>query len=315
MSNDDDQQALLQQYQLDSVEHHSPRQETAYDPSFFPQYQEGDQQQADNEATENALNQLFNPNAEEDVDPTLASTIDAQQQAPIVEESGSNLNKNGKRKASSRVNMLPRGGACDFCKQRKLKCSADMPSCAICIRNNQICVYSQKKQRSKVKILEDRLAELERRLQTGPAGEIVDQPGVTFTDSVETTLLETPTYHYGVPHTNTTFNLPEYDVDQHAPEPESVHQAPEPDLMTLADAAAGQDWPWEGMAPESIAREILNAVEGLKGGLGDKIISHLYVSRVSHPLCYLIIGCLSIDMREPFSSFRHSFPLRHLSPA
>lgn len=281
MSNDNTEESLLQQYQLDSVDNASPRQETAYDPSFFPQYPEGDHQQTEHEATANALNQLFNPNSEEDIDPTLASTIDAQHK-PLtdnqgVQEGDGNLNKNGKRKATSRVNMLARGGACDFCKQRKLKCSADLPACAICIRNNQLCVYSQKKQRSKVKILEDRLAELERRLQPGPSGEVVDQQGVAFADSVESTLLETPTYHYGVPHVNSTFNLPEYDVDQHAAEPELVHQhqAPEPDLMTLADAAAGQDWPWEGIQPESIAREILNAVEGIKGGLGDKVISHL----------------------------------------
>jgi hypothetical protein len=280
MSNDNEE-ALLQQYQLESVENASPRQETAYDPSFFPQYQEGDQQQTDNDATANALNQLFNPNVEEEFDPTLASTIDAQHkpinEGSIPEDVGNTVNKNGKRKSSSRVNMLARGGACDFCKQRKLKCSAELPSCAIGARNQHTCVYSQKKQRSKVKVLEDRLAELERRLQPGPSGEIAPQQGVNFADSVETTILETPTYHYGVPHINSTFNLPEYDVDQHSAEPESVHQAPEPDLMTLADAAAGQDWPWEGMAPESIAREILIAVEGVKGGLGDKIISHLYV--------------------------------------
>ena len=282
MSNDNQEALLLQQYQLDSVDNASPQQETAYDPSFFPQYQEGDQQQTENEVTENALNQLFNPNVEETLDPTLAS-IDAQQEPlteePTPETGGGHFTKYGKRKATSRVDMLARGGACDFCKQRKLKCSAELPACAVCTRNQTTCVYSQKKQRSKVKILEDRLAELERRLQPGPP---IEQQGVSFVDSVESTILETPTYHYGVPHINSTFNLPEYDVEQHPAEPELVHQAPEPDLMTLADAAAGQDWPWEGMAPEVIAREILASVEGVKGGLGDKIISHLYVwSRVS----------------------------------
>jgi hypothetical protein len=174
--------------------------------------------------------------------------------------------------------MLARGGACDFCKKRKLKCSAEVPACAACYRAGRECVYSQKKQRSKVKVLEDRLMELERRLgQRGASSEgelpqLDQQAGV---DSVETTTLETPTYHYGVPHINSTFNLPEYDVDHTTTEP--VVQAPEPDLMTLADAAAGQDWPWEGMAPEVLARELLASVEGIKGGLGDKIISHLYV--------------------------------------
>lgn len=70
----------------------------------------------------------------------------------------------GKRKATSRAGMLARGAACDFCKRRKLKCSAETPSCATCLRSGRDCVYSQTKQRSKVKMLEERLAELERKL-------------------------------------------------------------------------------------------------------------------------------------------------------
>ncbi|WVN88083.1 uncharacterized protein L203_103282 [Cryptococcus depauperatus CBS 7841] len=69
-----------------------------------------------------------------------------------------------KRKATSRANMLARGGACDFCKRRKLKCSAETPTCANCVKASRECVYSQKRQRSRVKVLEDRLQELERKL-------------------------------------------------------------------------------------------------------------------------------------------------------
>jgi len=278
------------QYQLDDTNNH---QDASYDPTFFPAYQQeeeeqGDQQrQTDTEATENALNQLFNPVTEEEIqlDPTLASTIDAQDPSQGPQDNDSHppaepAETSAKRKASSRADMLARGGACDFCKKRKLKCSAEVPACAACYRAGHECVYSQKKQRSKVKLLEDRLMELERRLgqQGPPSSSEGDMPPLDQQvggDSVETTTLETPTYHYGVPHINSTFNLPEYDVDHTTAEP--VVQAPEPDLMTLADAAAGQDWPWEGMAPEVLARELLAAVEGIKGGLGDKIISHLYV--------------------------------------
>jgi hypothetical protein len=267
-------------------------QQEQYDQSFFEEYQQQQHQQntqTDTEATENALNQLFNPVTDDiPLDPTLASTIDAQQEQPERTsqdpEIGPETSEAGtKRKASSRADMLARGGACDFCKRRKLKCSAEIPSCAACLRSGKECVYSQKRQRSRVKLLEDKLVELERRLgQHRPGVSENDgslpplDPDAAFTEQVDPNLLETPSYHYGVPHINSTFNLPEYDVDHTAAEPESVvHKPAEPDLMTLADAAAGQDWPWEGMAPEAIARELIAAVEGTKGGLGDKMISHL----------------------------------------
>jgi hypothetical protein len=79
-----------------------------------------------------------------------------------------------KRKATSRINMLARGGACEFCKRRKLKCSAEEPSCAQCRKMGKECVYSQVKQRSRVRVLEDRLAELEKRM----TGAVSAAPGV-----------------------------------------------------------------------------------------------------------------------------------------
>jgi hypothetical protein len=304
MSDHSDNGPYLQQYdnpypelgQIDPPQH---QQGEKYESAFFEPYhqEEEEQQQANDEATENALNQLFNPVTEHDLelDPTLGSTIDAQNPHQGFEEGDENGNppdgQDGetrtKRKASSRADMLTRGGACDFCKRRKLKCSAEMP-CAACRRSGKDCIYSQKKQRSKVKLLEDRLVELERKLGHNPSptgsgiGSVeqtghlsVDSGGNTFSDSVDTTILETPSYHYGVPHINSTFNLPEYEVDHNPAEPELVvDKDHEPDLMTLADAAAGRNWPWEGMAPEVIARELIAAVEGGKG-LGDKIISHL----------------------------------------
>ena len=165
-----------------------------------------------------------------------------------------------------------------------------------------------------MKILEDRLLELERKLDQHPASS--PQPsisvnvntsgsgsgstphdhradGVDMVDSVDTSILETPSYHYGVPHINSTFHLPEYEVDNMAMNPESeiietksqgqAHKTEhehehEPDLMTLADAATGRDWPWEGMSPDVIVKELVAAVDGQGGkGPGDKILSHLYV--------------------------------------
>lgn len=262
--------------------------------------------------TQNALNQLFNPGNDTGVDdgvdqiqldPTLASEIEAQhqhdQETGNTESPADVSGAPAKRKATSRADMLARGGACDFCKRRKLKCSAETPSCAACRRSGRECIYSQKKQRSKVKLLEDRLVELEKRLghqspQPGSAGsapvpDLLDgtpeqrggmhaDDAVAFADSVDTTILETPSYHYGVPHINSTFHLPEYEVDSGVG---VVHEAEvvvskdhEPDLMTLADAAAGRDAPWEGLAPEVIVNEIVRSVDGFKG-VGDKIISHL----------------------------------------
>lgn len=309
--NQDDRGPYLQEFdnpysELGPIDTTQNRDNEKFESAFFEPYQEGEQQEANDEATENALNQLFNPVSDHDLqlDPTLASSIDAQDpheahgaaqddHAPDpdqgVEQEGETETR-AKRKASSRADMLTRGGACDFCKRRKLKCSAELPSCAACRRSGKECIYSQKKQRSKVKLLEERLVELERKLgqQPSPTGaetseqggnqnQHLDSEGVVFADSVDTTILETPSYHYGVPHINSTFNLPEYEVDHNPAEPELVvDKVHEPDLMTLADAAAGRNWPWEGMAPEVIARELVAAVEGGKG-LGDKIISHLYV--------------------------------------
>lgn len=316
MSDQSDSGPYLQQYdnpypELGHIDPPTGQNGEKYESAFFEPYhqEEEEQQQANDQATENALNQLFNPVTEHDLelDPTLGSTIDAQHSQQDHEQGFQGGDENvvalvghgqdggngtrTKRKASSRADMLTRGGACDFCKRRKLKCSAEVP-CAACGRAGKDCVYSQKKQRSKVKLLEDRLVELERKLghQPSPTGSgtgsgnieqlghlSVESSGVAFTDSVDSTILETPSYHYGVPHINSTFSLPEYEVDHNAAEPELVvNQDHEPDLMTLADAAAGRNWPWEGMAPEVIARELISAVEGGKG-LGDKIISHLYV--------------------------------------
>lgn len=256
------------------------------------------------------------------LDPTLASEIEAQHQQHEADQhrersryrqkrdTGSAsatatatpppASSGTKRKATSRADMLARGGACDFCKRRKLKCSAELPSCLVCRRAGHECVYSQKKQRSKVKLLEERLLELERKLDGGQhqhqAASVSSATQVPALDQdlpgsvdASTTVLDTPSYHYGIPHIDSTFHLSDDEVDPNLdPEITAAHAQDEsgttkdgnmhePDLMTLADAAAGRDWPWDGMSSEAIARAILASVLETAKGVGDKIISHLSV--------------------------------------
>lgn len=204
-----------------------------------------------------------------------------------------------KRKATSRAGMLARGGACEFCKRRKLKCSAELPACANCVKSGKECVYAQKKQRSRVKVLEDRLQELEKRLEQGQAngsgggvgpagagaGEVASSAytasssgggneltfGQALVHHVDPSLLPPSEYEE-------TFILHGFDnFTDHIRKPEEQ----EPDLMTLADAAAAdtpveRNDPWAEMAPEEIAKEIIKVATGGKG-VGERIVSHLYV--------------------------------------
>jgi len=195
-----------------------------------------------------------------------------------------------RRAGTSRINMLARGAACEFCKRRKLKCSADYPTCTACKKGGKPCVYSQKKVRSKVRQLEDRLAELEKKLDdpmipsentptTTPlpsaiigddnsgvmvgVGETIP-PGLEFWERFAG-------MHGTAAETGFTFNaeLADWGLDQ----------SMETTLMTLADAAASDIVPptkfsWEGMDEIDIASEIVKAVEGGKG-VGEKVVGHL----------------------------------------
>lgn len=74
-----------------------------------------------------------------------------------------------RRTGSSRSKMLHRGGACDSCKRRKAKCTAETPACSSCLKSGRECVYSQPKQGDRLRTVEARLAELEERLSQGDA--------------------------------------------------------------------------------------------------------------------------------------------------
>lgn len=217
-----------------------------------------------------------------------------------------------KRKATSRAGMLARGGACEFCKRRKLKCSAELPACANCVKSGKECVYAQKKQRSRVKVLEDRLQELEKRLEQGQAGaasasggdsgvhaasSVYTAPSLGSAGGSELTVEQTLVHNVDpslLPPSEYDEAFILHDFDSFADMRKQETQL-EPDLMTLADAAAADtpaaaaaetNDPWAKMSPEEIVKEIIKVATGGKGE-GERIISHLYVYFVSTSKLYL----------------------------
>lgn len=176
-----------------------------------------------------------------------------------------------KRRATSRANMLARGGACEFCKRRKLKCTAELPQCASCRRTGRECVYSQKKQRSRVRILEDRLMELEKRLSERDAGASTAGTAVRTPGTADST----PMANYDAPSSGVDlFSLGLGDGLTLADVP---MKRTEPDLMTLADAAAADTgrYPWEGMSATDIANALVKHINEKDKGIGQKILQHL----------------------------------------
>jgi hypothetical protein len=246
------------------------------------------------------------------IDPALSGPSippDNDHAVPDHPDNASHTNQGAKRKATSRANMLARGAACEFCKKRKLKCSAESPSCMACLRAGRDCIYSQKKQRSRVRVLEDRLMELEKRLgvqdepvevaqpdevevvneqeqvRVTPATTVLDTPGSSLTavGAVQWELFGG--IHPATPDVGFTLESPD---SSRLYEKGGSTSTKEPDLMTLADAAAADNvelvgpqggtvargYPWEGMSAEEIAIEMLRAVEGGKD-TGEKLVIHL----------------------------------------
>ncbi|ODN84983.1 hypothetical protein L202_00828 [Cryptococcus amylolentus CBS 6039] len=56
---------------------------------------------------------------------------------------------------------LRRGDACQYCRKRRIRCSADKPSCQHCLKSGRECIYDIKKPTSRVQQLEDKVAQLE----------------------------------------------------------------------------------------------------------------------------------------------------------
>ena len=63
---------------------------------------------------------------------------------------------------------LKRGDACLYCRKRRIRCSATKPSCQHCTKLKRDCVYDSGKPVSRVKQLEEKVAELQGMLKTGP---------------------------------------------------------------------------------------------------------------------------------------------------
>ncbi|ORX37628.1 hypothetical protein BD324DRAFT_622673 [Kockovaella imperatae] len=61
---------------------------------------------------------------------------------------------------------LKRGDACLYCRKRRIKCSAEKPTCAHCRKGKRECVYDTGKPVSRVKQLEEKVAELEGMLKS-----------------------------------------------------------------------------------------------------------------------------------------------------
>ncbi|KAK4686784.1 hypothetical protein P7C73_g3328, partial [Tremellales sp. Uapishka_1] len=104
---------------------------------------------------------------------------------------------------------LKRGDACLYCRKRRIKCSATKPSCQHCVKLKRECIYDSGKSVSRVKQLEERVAELEGYLKTGTEGErresastesgdpIVHRPGMPHHSSTDSEPLPSSSTMYG----------------------------------------------------------------------------------------------------------------------
>ena len=75
---------------------------------------------------------------------------------------------NGAPSTNGEKQQLKRGDACLYCRKRRIKCSATKPSCQHCTKLKRECVYDNGKHVSRVKQLEEKVAELEGLLGTAP---------------------------------------------------------------------------------------------------------------------------------------------------
>lgn len=65
---------------------------------------------------------------------------------------------------------LKRGDACLYCRKRRIRCTAEKPSCQHCRKLKRECVYDSGKPVSRVKQLEEKVLELEEMLKGGGGG-------------------------------------------------------------------------------------------------------------------------------------------------
>ncbi|KAH7334905.1 hypothetical protein B0J17DRAFT_93988 [Rhizoctonia solani] len=63
------------------------------------------------------------------------------------------------------VHTLSRFGACLVCRRRKLRCDATQPECGRCRSTNSTCQYQDPAYRSRTRVLQDHIKELEAKIE------------------------------------------------------------------------------------------------------------------------------------------------------
>lgn len=127
---------------------------------------------------------------------------------------------------------LVRGTACLSCKQRKMRCSGERPSCAKCVRHDRECGYPVESAKSPTGILEDKLRSLEqkvKRLEANPSAASRQQPhgedpmALSYTSSLTVPPTRLPSYR--LPYELATF---------------TNHSESEPYLSTVSRSAIAE---------------------------------------------------------------------------
>lgn len=83
--------------------------------------------------------------------------------------------KEGESSTQGGKPVLKRGDACLYCRKRRIRCSADKPSCQHC-KGKRECIYDNGKPISRVRQLEDKVAQLEGLLKGDTGGEESRRP-------------------------------------------------------------------------------------------------------------------------------------------
>ncbi|KDQ59691.1 hypothetical protein JAAARDRAFT_68290 [Jaapia argillacea MUCL 33604] len=98
------------------------------------------------------------------------------------------------------VSPLQRGAACTACRKKKMKCDGDKPTCGQCrkAKRSQDCKYEDQKVKSRTRMLQEKVAALEKKVRQLEDQGDTDSPGslgspnMTSGSSSSSTSLDTP---------------------------------------------------------------------------------------------------------------------------
>lgn len=121
--------------------------------------------------------------------------------------------KDGESNTSTKI-PLKRGDACLYCRKRRIRCSAEKPTCQHC-KGKRDCVYDNGKPVSRVKQLEDKVAQLEGLLRGDASGSGSRRP------SEEEGMTQPPLRHHSSDNSSTSqpaaqtqdFSMEGFDID------------------------------------------------------------------------------------------------------